>query len=328
MQQQRSPALPTSSPAPPPPTKYIVRLNINCQNYDLMLFFYRLLFEKCPNYSKKDFSLFILSQHRYPLCENTSNSEQSGKSNNNNNDEMIVEFQLSLKHDESCVRAIEKLPSTYLVFNVDERRTFDNIVHLLDGFVEPIVYGKIYSVLDPDRNRVFIVDRSSSSSLSSSTGLVVDTTTKLEECASSPSAETIGLADKYYSLFNNWSHLLSPKSKQQPNSYSPNSNCSSCSSSETSSFDSGKDSGNWSGSNSNPIMKCAKVLNEQFLSINNNTPTPIINNISHNNNGLFSMKFRNENLKNKNQFNKFLFKIKVKTSIINSCIVYRETTTF
>lgn len=33
--------------------KYITRLNINCKNYDLMLFFYRLLFDKYPNFSKK-----------------------------------------------------------------------------------------------------------------------------------------------------------------------------------------------------------------------------------------------------------------------------------
>lgn len=99
------------------PSKYMVRLNINCQKYDLMLFFYRLLFEKCPNYSKKDFSLFILSQNTHKLTPKQ---------------EISVEFQLSLKNDTSVNP--QKVANSYLIYNIQDRMVFENVVNLLGRF--------------------------------------------------------------------------------------------------------------------------------------------------------------------------------------------------
>lgn len=285
-------------------------MNINCQNYDLMLFFYRLLFEKCSNYSKKDFSLFVLSQQKYQL-----DSVDGGSS-----DEITIEFQISLKNDDTNTRTVEKLAHSYLVYNVDDRRTFDNIVNLLGGFIEPIVPGKFYSLLDPDGNRVYLIDRS--------TPFDAFTHSLFNSCMSSL-ASSVGLANKYYSLLNSpnptklsQSTLTtttttasslkpkSPSSSQIPNNYSPNSNCSSCSStSETSSFDSGKDSGNWSGGSAtgNPTMTTTSTATTSLTNVTNASksgPKPFIvvpiNNtsslndqqVNNNNNGLFSKKLK------------------------------------
>ena len=114
--------------------KYIVRLNVNCKNYELMIFFYRLLFDKCKNYSKKDFSVFVLSQN-----EN-------------------IEMQLSLKQHNLNKVAVETFRNTKLVYNVMSREVFENILRLLDGFVEEIIKHKVYTVLDPDRNRIILID--------------------------------------------------------------------------------------------------------------------------------------------------------------------------
>jgi hypothetical protein len=114
--------------------KYIVRMNINCKNYELMIFFYRLLFDKCKNFSKKDFSVFILNQD-----EN-------------------IEMQLSLKQHNLNRVNVENFKNTKLVYNVMSREVFENILRLLDGFVEEIVKNKVYTVLDPDRNRVILID--------------------------------------------------------------------------------------------------------------------------------------------------------------------------
>jgi len=205
--------------------KYIIRLNINCKNYDLMLFFYRLLFDKCPNFSKKDFSLFVLVQATR---------------------ESQIEFQLSLKHDSNV--QIAKLANYYLVYNIADRATFENVVRLLDEFVEEVVKDRVYSVLDPDQNRIYLIDSSNKSPMYSLGN-------------SFSHMKTIGLADKYFS------NLLSGESTKmndfksesifqqqqqqmphQPLTYSPNSNASSSGSgSETNSFDSGR----WSCSSSN-----------------------------------------------------------------------------
>ena len=114
--------------------KYIVRLNVNCKNYELMIFFYRLLFDKCKNYSKKDFSVFVLSQ--------TDN----------------IEMQLSLKQHNLTRVHVEHMKCAKLVYNIVARESFENILRLLDGFVEEIVKNRVYTVLDPDRNRIFLVD--------------------------------------------------------------------------------------------------------------------------------------------------------------------------
>lgn len=300
---QQIPKIPSS------PSKYIVRLNINCQNYDLMLFFYRLLFEKCPNYSKKDFSLFVLSQHRYQLDQASRVGQSAGAaaaavtspgSPSHSADEVTVEFQISLKNDDTNARVVERLANSYLVYNVDDRHTFENIIQLLDGFVEPIVPGKFYSVLDPDHNRVYIIDRSSPFD-----GF---THTLFHSCMSSL-ATSVGLGSKYFAMLSPSNHLslsasssLSSKfnsqcflapptasssnskvansaSGTQPttgattiaNNYSPNSNCSSCSSSETSSFDSGKDSGNWSGSTAGNGTSSSTLTNPKVGAIKSPT---------------------------------------------------------
>ena len=99
-----------------------------------MIFFYRLLFDKCKNFSKKDFSVFILNQD-----EN-------------------VEMQLSLKQHNLSRVNVENFKNTKLVYNVMSREVFENILRLLDGFVEEIVKNKVYTVLDPDRNRVILID--------------------------------------------------------------------------------------------------------------------------------------------------------------------------
>lgn len=136
---------PTSSNKSTSPTKYIIRLNINCQNFDLMLFFYRLLLVKYPNYSKKNFTMFVLLQDEYT----TSQGET-----------MLVEFQLSLKYDPD-VRVDKQSASSSLVYNMYDQTAFSNLLGLLDGFLEEIVYNKVYSVTDPDSNRIYLVNRSS-----------------------------------------------------------------------------------------------------------------------------------------------------------------------
>ncbi|RNA30628.1 hypothetical protein BpHYR1_051210 [Brachionus plicatilis] len=170
--------------------KYIIRLNINCKNYDLMLFFYRLLFDKYPNFSKKNFSLFILNQQNSP--------DQ-------------VEFQLSLKSDQSV--SVKKISNSNLIYKINDRTVFINVIRLLDGFLEEIEKNKIYSVYDPDQNKVYLIDTSKES-------------TEL--------FKTTGLAQCYFNLVN------SSQKKNYMNNFSPNSNSSS--SSEANSLD----SGNWS----------------------------------------------------------------------------------
>jgi hypothetical protein len=220
--------------------KYIIRLNINCKNYDLMLFFYRLLFDKCPNFSKKDFSLFILVQATR---------------------ESQIEFQLSLKHDSNV--QIAKLNNYYLVYNIADRFTFENVVRLLAEFVEEIVKDRVYSVLDPDQNRIYLIDSSNKSPMYSFGN-------------SFSHMKTIGLADKYFS------NLLSEESQKKNDfksdsthqhqalphqllSYSPNSNASSSGSgSETNSFDSGR----WSCSSSSNGSSLANMNNLIRSSIN------------------------------------------------------------
>lgn len=170
--------------------KFIIRLNINCKNYDLMLFFYRLLFDKYPNFSKKNFSLFILNQQ-------------------NNSDQ--IEVQLSLKSDPSV--SVKKIPNSNLIYKINDRAIFINVVRLLDGFLEEIEKNKIYSVFDPDQNKVYLIDTSKES-------------TEL--------FKTTGLAQCYTNMIN-----LSQKINYM-NNFSPSSNASS--SSEANSLD----SGNWS----------------------------------------------------------------------------------
>ncbi|CAF0861569.1 unnamed protein product [Brachionus calyciflorus] len=166
--------------------KYIIRLNINCRNYDLMLFFYRLLFDKYPSFSKKDFSMFIL------MSQNSLNEN--------------IEFQISLKKD-SLVH-VKKIPNSNLIYKISDRVVFENILRLLDGFVEEIEKNKVYSVQDPDQNKIY---------------LILNQDEKIELF------KTIGLGQVYLNQFKRVNYM----------NFSPNS-CSS--SSEANSLD----SGNWS----------------------------------------------------------------------------------
>lgn len=221
------------------PKKYITRLNINCKNYDLMLFFYRLLFDKFPNFSKKDFSLFILIQNNHKLNNPETNLHE----------QISVEFQLSLKYDPSV--SVNKIPNSFLIYKISDRSTFENVVRLLEGFVEEIEKNKCYSVLDPDHNRIYLVDTSPSKSSSCFSRLF----------------STTSLSQNYYKQLNSVVKL----SKNLSN-FSPNSNTSSCS--ETSSFDSGKDSGNWSCSplsvsNNRPSLSSNSIANKSQNNQNN-----------------------------------------------------------
>lgn len=135
--------------------KYIIRLNINCKNFEMMLFFYRLLFNKCSNHSKKDFSLFVLKK---TLSDNSE-----------------FEYQLSLKqHDQGtvCIEENSKQQAS-LVYKIDNRATFEHVCSLLSGYLTEQIKDKVYLVQDPDGNKIYLVDCVSINiSLFNSIGLV------------------------------------------------------------------------------------------------------------------------------------------------------------
>ena len=211
--------------------KYIIRLNLNCKNYDLMLFFYRLLFSKYPNYSKKNFTLFVLLQNEH---QNSTEQEPT-----------IIEFQLSLKHDPNVI--LENLnksnvtPMT-LVHNIYDQAVFNHLVGLLDGFLEEVVKNKVYSIYDPDQNRVYLINKSGCAWNKSGTPAVsaefrfFNSTGLGEKFNSSVSRENSRAKQKRRSaVFLGNAFLNSPYAASNLNSPS-----------ETASYDSSKDSGNWS----------------------------------------------------------------------------------
>ena len=128
------------------PCKYIVRLNINCINYDSMLYFYRLLFSKCSNYSKKNFSLFVLKTSR---LDNTNVAKST---------QITVEYQLSLKYDHNAF--VQTSKNTTLIYQVNDYELFIKIVRVLEKYSHELITKKVFSVQDPDRNKIFLVDTS------------------------------------------------------------------------------------------------------------------------------------------------------------------------
>lgn len=128
------------------PCKYIIRLNINCINYDSMLYFYRLLFSKCSNYSKKDFSLFVLKTSR---LENV---------NLANTSLITVEYQLSLKYDPNAI--VQTSKNAALIYQVNDCEVFHRILRILGKYTKEIVNKKVYSIQDPDRNKIYLIDTS------------------------------------------------------------------------------------------------------------------------------------------------------------------------
>jgi hypothetical protein len=218
------------------PQKYIIRLNMNCKNYDLMLFFYRLLFAKYPNYSKPNFTLFVLQQndHKFKILNEINSSREDPDIEE---ETMLVEFQLSLKHDPNV--SVEPSSSAMtLVHNVYDPAIFLNLVGLFDGFIEEVVKNRVYSIFDPDQNRIFLVNKSvgddDSSRTSSSSSIITDDLHFLN---------TVGLGDKYNSS--------TRKQASASQTHAAGMNYSNLNSpSETASYDSSKDSANWSFSSS------------------------------------------------------------------------------
>ena len=138
---------PTTSPSSNinNPCKYIIRLNINCVNYDSMLYFYRLLFSKCSNYSKQHFSLFVLKTTRLEDHQQPNSS-------------LNIEYQLSLKYDPTVI--VETSKNSSLILQINDRQAFENIINVLAMYVIELVKYKIYSIQDPDKNKIILVDTS------------------------------------------------------------------------------------------------------------------------------------------------------------------------
>jgi hypothetical protein len=198
--------------------KCIIRLNLNCKNYDLMLFFYRLLFSKYQNYSKKNFTLFILNQ-----------SEHKIRTDDGEEESITIEFQLSLKNDPNIVVDVnsDSKQPTSLVYNVESRESFVHMRAIFEGFCEEIVKNKVYLVRDPDQNKIYL-----------------NLISKNNNNPSSLFVNTVGLGDKYNESImlllrakNNYYSNYSLNNNQNANLNSP---------SDTASYDSSKDSGNWS----------------------------------------------------------------------------------
>ncbi len=159
--------------------KYIIRLNVNCKNFEMMLFFYRLLFSKCANYSKKDFSLFVLKK----MVSIQDNSE--------------FEYQLSLKQHDPTTTCFDNnnnnsnnnASQSALVYKIDDRQQFDHICRLLAGYLIEQIKEKCYIVQDPDGNRIYLID-SNSTNISMTNALF----------------NSIGLSEKYFTFNSNiWS---------------------------------------------------------------------------------------------------------------------------
>ncbi len=133
--------------------KYIVRLNINCKNFEMMLFFYRMLFNKCANHSKKHFSLFVLKTIR---------------ENDSNNNICEFEYQLSLKYHDTSSVSIANANSSgsvnedHLIYKIDDRSNFEHICRLLSGYTTELIKDKVYAVQDPDGNQIYLVDSTTS----------------------------------------------------------------------------------------------------------------------------------------------------------------------
>lgn len=111
-----------------------------------MLYFYRLLFSKCSNYSKKNFSLFVLKTSR---LDNISVNKASL---------ITVEYQLSLKYDPNAI--VQTSKNTALIYQVNDFELFNKIVRVLERYSHELITKKVFSVQDPDRNKIFLVDTS------------------------------------------------------------------------------------------------------------------------------------------------------------------------
>lgn len=154
--------------------KYIIRLNINCRNFEMMLFFYRILFNKCANYSKKDFSLFVLKK----ILSITDNTE--------------FEYQLSLKQHDSSSILVDDSAKSSLLYKIDDRATFEYICRLLAGYLIEQVKDRVYLVQDPDGNRIYLID------------------SLVDSHVSITLFNSIGLAEKYFT--NIWAKFNSSSS--------------------------------------------------------------------------------------------------------------------
>jgi hypothetical protein len=238
-----------------------------------MLFFYRLLFAKYPNYSKPNFTLFVLQQndHKFKILNEMSSLVKPQVEE----ETMFVDFQFSLKHDPNV--SVESSAMT-LVHNVYDPAIFTNLVGLFDGFIEEIVKNKVYSIFDPDQNRIFIVNKSVVGNCSSSgdDSSSSSSSIALEETVAPGCAHifnTAGLGDKYNShcrrnrtaplpqptVSSHLAGLYAAAASAAANLNSP---------SETASYDSSKDSANWSfssGSNHNTTTAaCHNNNNDAF----------------------------------------------------------------
>ena len=221
----------TTSPSPNinNPCKYIIRLNINCVHYDSMLYFYRLLFSKCCNYSKQHFCLFVLKTTRLEDQQQPNSS-------------VSIEYQLSLKYDPTVI--VEASRNSSLILQINDRQAFENIINVLQKYVSELVKYKIYSIQDPDKNQIILVDTSVRFSI------------PIEFIANS-----VGLSENYFQL----------KQKRQLSSLMSNSSSSSsfnCNSNSPGSLHS-VDSANMASKNVAKLIKSKKRLKNNNQKLNN-----------------------------------------------------------
>ena len=112
--------------------------------------FYRLLFDKYANYTKKNFSVFIL----------TNQSKKANQDELSDDEDATVEFQLSLKFDPKlCPYVLNN--KVNLIYCVKSRDLFENVISLLHGLIKEIIPDRMYSTYDPDGNQVYLIDSSS-----------------------------------------------------------------------------------------------------------------------------------------------------------------------
>jgi hypothetical protein len=210
-------------------TKRIIRLNINCRNFDSMLIFYRLLFDKYSNYSKRNFSVFILYQAK------------------------SFELQLSLKYDESIEPY--KLDGVSLMHFIESSNEFNTILHLLNGLTNELIPGRLYSVFDPDGNQIYLVDHSKgplTSDICMAKGLADLVFDELYESKSEDPSSNLSNNSTFSTSSTDFMGANSARTKVSTLSCATDT---SSTNSESISLDSGRGSGRWSLFSDNQMQK-------------------------------------------------------------------------
>jgi hypothetical protein len=215
-------------------TKRIIRLNINCRNFELMLIFYRLLFDKYSNFSKRHFSVFILYQTK------------------------SFELQLSLKYDENIEPY--RLDGVSLIHYIESSNEFNHVLYMLNGLTSEIVPNRMYSVVDPDGNQIYLVDISRgpvTNGVCMARGLADVVFDELN--SDEPSSSALSANSTFSMSSNDWG---SDQTKILNNIID-----SSSTNSETISLDSGRGSAHWSVFSENQLQK--KLSRKRAMSVGN-----------------------------------------------------------